>query len=155
MDQIKRPTPATTAAAPHGKKKTHLPFAISSLIIAVLALGVSAYLHFGKPTADLAGIDNDRYQALFLSNGQTYFGKLSLADRDTVKITDIYYLEVNQAVQPGEASDDQTPAETQLVKLGNELHAPDDTMFINREHILFWENLKNDGKVVSAIKESK
>jgi hypothetical protein len=38
-----------------------------------------------------------------------------------------------------------------LVKLGNELHGPKDEMTINKAHIIFVEDLKADGKVVTAI----
>jgi|GEM_PF-4877819 len=38
-----------------------------------------------------------------------------------------------------------------LIKPGNELHAPDDTMRITRSKVVFIENLKTDGKVTQAI----
>ncbi len=42
-----------------------------------------------------------------------------------------------------------------MVKLGNELHGPEDEMFITKEHVLFYEDMKADGKVMQAIKEYK
>jgi hypothetical protein len=39
------------------------------------------------------------------------------------------------------------------VKLGNEMHGPQDQMFIRNEHVLFVENLKDDSKVVQAIQQ--
>jgi hypothetical protein len=38
------------------------------------------------------------------------------------------------------------------VKLGNEIHGPEQEMQISSSQVIFWENLKNDGKVVDAIK---
>jgi hypothetical protein len=38
-----------------------------------------------------------------------------------------------------------------LIKLGNEVHGPEDSMVIERSQVLFFENLKNDGKVVDSI----
>jgi len=38
-----------------------------------------------------------------------------------------------------------------LLKLGNEVHGPEDQMEINREHVVFIEKLKTDGKVAKAI----
>jgi hypothetical protein len=35
--------------------------------------------------------------------------------------------------------------------LGSELHGPEDKMSVSSEQVLFWENLKNDSKVVQAI----
>ena len=37
------------------------------------------------------------------------------------------------------------------VNLYYELHGPEDRMYINREHVLFIEDLQPDSKVVQAI----
>jgi hypothetical protein len=37
------------------------------------------------------------------------------------------------------------------VKLGNELHGPEDEMTIEKAQVLYWENLKPSGKVSEAI----
>jgi hypothetical protein len=57
-----------------------------------------------------------------------------------------------QQLQPGT----ETPtANINLVKLGAELHGPTDEMRINRDHILFIEDLKDDSQVVQGIKRFK
>lgn len=94
------------------------------------------------------------YQAVFLTNGQVYFGKLSGESGQWATLSDIFYLQVQQQVQPKDDTTQQQPNVT-LVKLGNELHGPSDEMKINRDQILFWENLKSDGKVVEAIVKYK
>jgi hypothetical protein len=97
-------------------------------------------------------VDSDRFQAVFLSSGQTYFGKITEVTKDTIKLEDIYYLKsgtVDKAGNPTVGTD------MSLVKLGSELHAPDDVMFIERKNISFWENLKNDGQVTKAINDYK
>ena len=74
-------------------------------------------------------------------------------------MSDIYYLQVQQPQPSGSAVADATKSnqqdsvatDTQLVKLGQELHAPEDQMVINKDQILFWENIKDSGKVVQAI----
>jgi len=45
--------------------------------------------------------------------------------------------------------------ELSLVKLGNELHGPTDAMHINRDQILFIEDLKDDSNVFQAITNYK
>ena len=40
-----------------------------------------------------------------------------------------------------------------LLKLGNELHGPEDWMRINQDHVLFIEKLKQDSKVSQAIRD--
>jgi hypothetical protein len=127
------------------------------IMIAVAALAVLLLLVVGWYAKKMffsteGAIDRSKYQAVFLTNGQVYFGKLANIDSDYAKLNQIYYLQVQQQVQPEENSDQQQP-QVSLTKLGNELHGPEDSMQIARDQILFWENLKDDGKVVQAIKE--
>jgi hypothetical protein len=119
---------------------------IGIIVVVVLLLGWKAWDggYFGTRGAD--------YQAVFLTNGQVYFGKFRPAMGKYAKLSDIYYLQVQQSVQPAQAGQTQQP-QVSLVKLGNELHGPQDSMYIDREQILFWENMKEDGKVVKAIRE--
>ncbi len=102
-----------------------------------------------------AGVFNNsaaKYQAVFLSNNQVYFGHLSNLNSNFPTLTDIYYLQVTQVLQPK-----ATTAQNQinLVKLGGELHGPEDLMKINKDQILFVEDLKVDSQVVNAIKDYK
>ncbi len=106
---------------------------------------------------------NSGYQAVFLTNGQVYFGKLSQAGTDYPVLTDIYYLQVVQPPLQGQQSSATTGSATtpdqqsqiSLVKLGNELHGPADEMHISKQQILFYEDLKTDGQVVKAIQSYK
>jgi hypothetical protein len=81
--------------------------------------------------------------AVFLSNNQVYFGKIDKESEAKMWLKNIYYI---QQPKPGEKADDIS-----LLKLGNELHGPEDMMEINRSQILFIEKLKEDGKVAKAI----
>lgn len=90
------------------------------------------------------------YQALFLSNGQVYFGRVSEMNKDYVILTDIYYL--NSTTPPLIALFFGAQS-VSLTKLGCEMHGPEDTMVIRRDKIDFWENLKDSGEVVKAIKD--
>lgn len=53
----------------------------------------------------------------------------------------------------GETAADTEGQRISLAKLGNELHGPEDKMFINSDQLLFWENLKDDGQVAKAISD--
>lgn len=112
----------------------------------VVAIGLWFFL---RPSSG-PDIKHGQYQAVFLTNGQVYFGKYTDAGpRDNVTLSNIYYLQSDsKTVQP---ADKQADAKLSLVKLGSELHGPEDTMFIKRNQILFWENLKNDSQVVKSI----
>ncbi len=96
---------------------------------------------------------SDKYQAVFLTNNQVYFGKLSKAGSAYPVLRDIYYLRVTQVLQPRDPNNPQQ--QINLVKLGGELHGPEDEMRINKEQILFVEDLKADSQVVTAINEYK
>ena len=104
------------------------------------------------------------YQAVFLTNGQVYFGKLDNED-GWVVLRDIYYLQVTQNLQQAATGNANTSTDgtntppqqdqIQLVKLGSELHGPEDEMFIDKDKILFWENMKESSKVLQSIKQYK
>lgn len=90
--------------------------------------------------------DPSTYQAIFLSNDQIYFGHLKSGSRESeyLILTDVYYVKVG---------DDSVG---RVVKLGQiEPHKPTNEMILNREHILFWENLSPDSPVVRTIQGYK
>ena len=123
------------------KLSASLPAAVAALvIITAVVLGYGVLLA-------RAG----RYQAVFLDNNQVYFGKLHHGWFGAAKLNDVYYLRVTQTLQPqGEPTQD-----IQIVQLGDELHGPERAMFIPKNQILFWENLRKDSQVVTAIKRIK
>lgn len=135
--------------------------------VVVVLVGVIAYPK-AKSAMDKKKSDKEAaYHAVFLSNGQVYFGEMSDPKAKYVKLSQVYYLQLNQQesqqVQPAEGdtqssegeSAEGTQPEFSLVKLGQELHGPEDAMVINKEHVLFYEKLKDDSNVVKAIKENK
>jgi hypothetical protein len=131
--------------------------AVGVVIIAVLALAAGFYMMFSSSLSST--IDSSRYQAVFLSNGQVYFGKLEAVNRDYMKLTDIYYLQSQQsATDVGNNSDnpqDSSDGNVQLIKLGEEIHGPEDEMIVAKEHLLFFENLRQDGNVTRSINQHK
>lgn len=124
--------------------------------IALVLLGVlviAGLVWYGLRAAGSGdyGIQEDKYQAVFLTNGQVYFGRIQNHD-DFITMSDIYYLKAQENLQSGSTTSTTKPDIT-LIKLGNELHGPEDFMNIDKDQILFWENLKEDGRVVKAIRE--
>ena len=125
-------------------------------VVVVLALiGLGFLLRAKIISKNSQGLSG--YQAVFLTNGQVYFGKMGRGDSHYVTLTDIFYLQVNQPLQSGtttpaqQAAAAQTTPQLSLVKLGNELHGPQDLMYISRDQILFYENMEASGKVAQAI----
>lgn len=116
------------------------PWTIFLILGAVICIAVGILLMIKKPTPIVAPVSApEKYSAVFLTNGQIYFGKY---DESTSILTKIYYM---QAVQTEQG---QVP---QLVKLGNELHGPEDEMHINKDQVLFTEPLRADSQIVKAI----
>lgn len=98
-------------------------------------------------------VDESKMQAVFLNGGQVYFGKVKSLNSEYMRLTDVYYLRVNQQVQPDAAQAATNSNDISLVKLGCELHGPQDQMIIKGAQIIFWENLKTDGQVAKAVDE--
>jgi hypothetical protein len=136
------------------KKKNNAVWVWFVVFLAIIAAAGIWYASAGKGANVLTGTNTDitirtgEYQAVFLDNGQVYFGKLDRKSEDFYNLTDVYYL------QTGTVGLDQA-SNLSLSKLGNEAHGPEDKMEINVEHILFIEDMKEDSKVVGAIKEHK
>ena len=126
-----------------------LLFSVTILLVAsvwFLALG-------DKNTAESKYVDSSKLQAVFLNGGQVYFGDINNLNGKYLSMSNIYYLRVNQQVQPNQSTTATGSNDVSLVKLGCELHGPTDNMVINREQVIFWENLKDDGQVAKAVKE--
>ncbi|MDE2001006.1 MAG: hypothetical protein KGI60_00380 [Patescibacteria group bacterium] len=100
------------------------------------------------PSLTFPLVDGGKWQAVFLSNGQVYFGHLHELNSDYVDLTNIYYLNVT-----GQAQSTSPNAQQQisLVKMGNELYAPEDMMNIPKSQIVHWENMQANSPVVQAI----
>lgn len=88
-------------------------------------------------------IDHSAYQAVFLANGSTYFGKLQEQGDNWFLLSDVFYIS---------ASD---PTGTQLTKRGSEPQGPREPMIIPKQQVLFIENLRDDGDIVTAIRKFK
>jgi hypothetical protein len=89
-------------------------------------------------------------QAVFLSNGQVYFGNIIEVNKDFLVLKNIYYLKEQSKLSPEEQTDDK---KISIIKLGDELHGPEDKMYISRNQVLFYENMKNSSKINEAIKK--
>ena len=89
-------------------------------------------------------INSSSYQAIFLTNDQIYFGRLNNINSDYLLLSDTYYVKVNEE------------GNGQIIKLGFvEPHGPEDKMIINKDQVLFWENLKPSSQVIETIKKLK
>lgn len=158
-----RPAPAPVERAPqqvnnsgNGGRKL-LAVIITAVVVLALVIAAAAlwYTKGGARGGDEAAVDPNKYQAVFMTNGQVYFGHLSSLEGEYVELTNIYYLQVQQDVQPSADKQTEANSKVSLTKLGSELHGPTDKMNISKDQILFWEDLKDDSSVVKAINDHK
>jgi len=151
----------TQTTARHSSKKgksSWLMFLVVAIAIVVLGYFFRDNLFGGGDIAEVGRASE--YQSVFLTNGQVYFGKISNARSEYATLRDVFYLQVIQPPLQGPDQGDGSVAPPQqpqisLIKLGNELHGPTDEMQINRDHILFFEDLKENSQVVQAIRSFK
>lgn len=125
-----------------------------ALIVLVVGAVLTLVMFNGKDGRESGLVDKSKYQAVFLNGGQVYFGKIGDLNSKYMRVSSVYYLRVNQQVQP-DANAATSQNDISLVKLGCELHGPTDEMVINREQVVFWENLKGDGQVAKAVEQYK
>jgi hypothetical protein len=168
LNRVGRPAPAATGGAPApvqqasgGSKKAKGKFDGLKVILmvmfsalAVLLVALVVYVLIAQTDKNvMSAVKTDQYQAVFLNSadGQVYFGKLKDYNKSYYQLSDIYYVRV-QTVQP-DKNTTQTQQSISLAKLGNEIHGPEDVMYINKDSVMFFENLKEDGQVVKAIRE--
>lgn len=115
-------------------------------VLALLLLSVARLLH---PADSLAvAIAPNEYQAVFLTNGQVYFGTLSAPAGDFCYLRHVYYLTSQASLRSGRR------VQVLLKPLGSSLHDPEDLMVINRTQISFIENLKPSGAVARYLARS-
>jgi hypothetical protein len=87
------------------------------------------------------------YQAVFMDNGQVFFGKLKKAGSAYPLLRDVYYI-------GRQTSPDGKQVSNILVKRGNEWHGPE-YMYINKQHIAFIEPVSAGSRVAQLIKEAE
>lgn len=124
-----------------GPRLRNLAVALSVFIAVVL---FTQWWDFTVPTLGRA-----QYQAVFLANGQTYFGRYYDRIGAYAKIEDVYYLQQTQPADPNAAPD------TRIVRRGNELHEPTSRMLIPKSAILFVEDLTDASPITQFMERDK
>jgi hypothetical protein len=116
-------------------------------IVAGLLVIVAAVLFIVRNVRSRAVQFPTPYQAVLLTNGSVYFGKLEGYGGPHPVLSEIYYI-VSQT--------DPTTKKVSniLVKRGKELHQPD-RMYLTPNQVLFVEPVGPSSKVADLIQQSK
>jgi hypothetical protein len=124
------------------RRGRRMPVRILLVVLALAAIGIGLVL-FTRRSAHLT----TPYQAVLLSNGSAYFGRLEGLGTPYPVLYEVFYV---QSVQD--------PATKQvsnvLVKRGKEWHAPD-RMILNANMIVFVEPVNPNSRVAQLISEAK
>jgi len=134
-----------------------------ALIIAVAVLilgGLGCWMWMAKSGNVDSGINSSEYQAVFTTNGQVYLGKLSSYNSTYLRLTNAFIVvspttsQDSTDMKKSDASDALNQTDTQLVKITSGILEPQDEMFVARSQVLFYENLKPDGKAAKLIQQN-
>jgi hypothetical protein len=103
-------------------------------LVAFHDLTPSARINFGAP-----------YQAVLLTNGQVFYGRLDKLGSPFPVLTEVYYVQsqVNQETKQ---------VSNTLIRRGKEWHGPD-RMILNGAHIVLVEPVRTDSAVGKLIEE--
>ena len=107
---------------------------------------VTACLFLSSCGESKPGFKTD-YQAVFLDNGQVFFGKMENTGGSYPLLRDVYYIGRQQ-------SQDGKEVRSILLKRGSEWHGPE-YMYINKQHIVVIEPVSASSRVAQLIKEAK
>ena len=135
------------------KKPRHKFFSKILFLVLIIILGLifAGFYIYSKTNDIVFDRTASPYYAVFLTNGQVYFGKPMSKNKTEFVISDVYYLQLSGESTTPSTQKQLAEPKFKLVKLGEEIHGPVDTLFINRSNILFYEQLRKDSKVVQSI----
>ena len=121
--------------------KTVRRFLLPAIVIAVAALALIWTLRSPSPARLTTA-----YQAVLLSNGSAYYGKLEGLGTPYPILRDVFYVQVGV--------DKNTQQSTNvLIRRGKEWHSPD-FMVLNASHILLVEPVTPGSRVAALIAEA-
>ncbi len=155
--QTVRPGPVPPVMPSHvpasrGKRTRKVWWGVGlALLLVVVILGMMMWRGMGTKMPA-----SDRYQAVFMNNGQVFFGKLKNVQGPYMSLEKAYYTKKQDL--PADATDEQKAAvanNVSLVKVGDEVYGPENSMMIRSDQVLFWQDLRGDSKVAKAIDANK
>ena len=145
-----RPAPTPRSSKP---KRSFKWLIISVVIVVVVVLlAVGGWLLWSRSQNTDSAINQSEYQAVFLTNGQIYVGKLSPYNSTYLKLTGAF---IASSSQPSTVSKDGSTDNgvIQLKKVTDTILGPHDAIFIERSQVMLYENLQPNGKTTKSIEQ--
>lgn len=117
---------------------TRAPRRIAPILVAAIVL-IAAFAFTRWWDFTLPSLGHQAYQAVFLANGQTFFGRYYDRLGPYAKVVAPYY------IQQGDLSGPR------IVRRGGELHGPEGEMLVPKSAILFVEDLAASSPVAQFM----
>jgi len=118
------------------------------LVVAVVWYGYASWQSYRPNTSGPR-------QAIFLGDGQTYFGYASSLKNKTVTLVDVYFLRPQASATNTPTSTAVDTTKIDLLKLGlggpDDLVGSQDKMVINRDAIKYIEDMRDDSQINKKI----
>jgi hypothetical protein len=131
------------ASLTHGMRRLSPPFIGRIVLALALFVGAFAFVEWWDFVPPSVG--GARYQAVFLSNGQTYFGHYVDRLGPYAKIENAFYIQQTPA-----ANENEAPT-SKIVRRGSEFHNPEPFVLLPKTAILFVEDLRADSSVAQFM----
>ena len=128
-------------------RKQILIFVILIFVLALIFVYVSFWQNgYIKNITQVIKFRNS-YQAVFLSNDQVYFGKITELTNKYIVLNNPYYIQINQTT----VSEENPQPEMKLIAIKDEFHKPKDFMLIEKSSVIFIEELRDTSQIVDII----
>lgn len=151
---VSRSTPTSLQSkAPTTRSRT--PVWIAIIVVTVLILAGISWIILSRAQPVVTGINTSRYQAVYLANGQIYFGKLETLGSSKMRLTNVYYLQTKTDTASTDTKDQSTNGNFQLIKLRGAVYGPSDEMIISNDQIIYFQNLEDNSKAAELIKSDR
>lgn len=124
------------------------------LLLIIIAGGAFYFFNYRQEANNFSEKQKDVYYAFFLTNGQVYFGRVLEEDKKEIIVQDVHYLTSSNSGQFNTEASAPGSNGLELVKMGNEIHGPENIIYINKDHLVLYEKLREDSGVVVSIKNS-
>lgn len=123
------------------------------LSLIIVSVAVTAFVGFAIARGvdgEMGRVNKDQFQAVFLTstNPEVYFGRIVDIDSNTITMESVFFPRVTQSLQNPPNNAEQNVS---LVDLKSAIHGPDDQMYIDKDQVVFWQNMNNDGLVARSI----
>ena len=125
-----------------GSVAVQIVWVVAGLVVIVAGL---LFIRSTGPTSPVAF--TTPYQAVLLTNGSAYFGKLDGYGTSRPVLSEVYYIVTQNNPETKQSSN-------VLVKRGKELHEPD-RMYLNPNQILCVEPVGTNSKVAQLIAQAQ